>query len=270
MNSTKNMAKHIRRALLFSISITFLVSCSISPTYPRKEIEKVIKNMCEDEFNIDVNVWDVGDTVWIYAPLKIINEDGQWNITKDGRWNEDISKNTRIIHSSLNRIFLNIDKPPKFYCFVMSDIEKIGIDWYTIVFIPDIVRYTIESYTTGHVSTEKMNERTFSSPSENPQALGDKVGEHIQKYDITMGEFISYLVKQSMERKFTAPEVKDNFQVNDLRAYYLNGKLGIIFDIMIKEYKEGLPEPFEEAKKAVKKFLKIYDSSGDIVEIEIF
>lgn len=252
------MVKSVRKILLFSIPIIFLLSCSISPTYSRKDIDKVIKNICKEEFDLDVGAWGVGDTTWIYAHFeKLLDENNQFD--------KAVTENIRKIFLSLRRVILSIEKPPKFYCFVASDIKEMGADLYYIGFIPDMIKLQMNL-----ISLNESQEREVFFNFLNPQAIGDNEGKHIQKYDITMGEFISYLVKQSIERKFTAPEVKDNFQVNDLRAYYLNGKLGIIFDIMIKEYKEGLPEPFEEAKKAVKKFLKIYDSSGDIVEIEIF
>ena len=56
-------------------------------------------------------------------------------------------------------------------------------------------------------------------------------------------------------------------------TYYYNGKLGVTFDIQIKSDVKlpadvEIPDPFDTAVAAVKKFLKIYDFS-DVYEIEI-
>jgi len=263
------MAKSGQKILVLSILCFFLVSCHISPTYSRKDISKAIKKICQEEFSLNVGVWDVGDTVWVYAPLKLLREDGQWNMNEDNTWNEEVTKDIRNISSSLTRVFLSIDRPPKFYCLVISNIEGVGIDWYNIVFVPDELKYTMEQYSIGYVSSYEMLTRRVSLPVENPEALGDTEGKHISRYDISMGEFVSYLVRQSLERIFSFGEFKDNFKVNSLKTYYYRGKLGVIFDIVIEKYIEDLPNPFEEAKQTIKKFLTTYGSLLDVVEIEI-
>jgi hypothetical protein len=246
-----------KRWWIFSISFIIFTSCSTSPTYQRKDIEKVIKNICKEEFNLEVNVWEVGDTLWIYSPFeKILDENRQIN--------KDISEDMRRIFLSLRRVILSIDKPPKFYCLIFSDIKEIGLDLYYIGFIPDLVKFEM-----NFISIRDMQEREVFLPLPNHKALGDKEGKHLLKYDITMEEFISYLVKQQIERKFTAPEIKDNFKINDLRTYYYQGTLGVIFDIAIKEGGEKILYPFKEIKEIIKKYLNIYSSWENIVSIEI-
>ena len=115
------MAKNARKILLFSLLI-LLSACAIPPTYSRKDISATIKRICKDEFNLQVTVWDYGDTVWVYAPMKLVDDEGKLNITKDNRWKEEVSEDMRKISVSLNRVFLSIDKPPKFYCFIRSNI----------------------------------------------------------------------------------------------------------------------------------------------------
>lgn len=251
------MVKNGLKTLLLSLLILFFSSCAIESTYSLQEIGRAIKNICKDEFNIDVSVWQAEDTVWVYAPFdKLIDESGKW----DEAASEDIHK----IFLSLSRVFLNVDKPPKFYCFVASNIKEPAADMYIMGFTADMIKFQMKL-----ISFKEREERVVFRTIANSLALGDKEGRHIPKYNLTTGEFISYLVRQDIERKSTSSEVKDFFQIDDLYVSFEDGKLEITFDIMMKEYKEGLPQVFEEAKKSVKKFLNIYSPCSEIVEIEI-
>jgi hypothetical protein len=241
----KNALKTI---FLFSI---FITSCSTSPTYLRKDIEKAIKDICKNEFNLDVEVWEKGDTIWIYAPFeKILNEKKEIE--------KEVEENMRRIFLSLKRVILSMDKPPKFYSFVASDTKNIGLDLYYIGFIPDLIKFEM-----NFISLEDIHQREVFLLFPNPYALGDIKGDHIPKYELTMEEFISYLIKQHLQRKFSSSKI------NEIRTNYYQGKLEIILDIEIEKDKQ-IPLPLEEAKRITKKFLNIYrDFIKDLVVIEI-
>ena len=250
------MAKNVLRTALFSLFVLLYSACSVSPTYSRKDIESAIKNLCKQEFDIDVKVWEVGDTIWVYSPFTKM-------VTDKGEFDSEVSDKIQNIFLSLRRVILSMDKRPQFYCFVASDIVS-GFDLYYVWNIQDLVH--IE---TGYISRGDFQERGAFIHALNAQAIGDTQGVHISRYAITIGEFISYLVKQSIEKAFTSEEAKQNFQITDLRAKYTKGKIEISFDIMVKKYEEGLPSPFDVAIKSLKKFLKIYDYPPEITEIVI-
>jgi len=119
------------------------------------------------------------------------------------------------------------------------------------------------------ISLGSFRKREAIITSLNPKAIGDNDGKHISKFSVTMGDFISYLIKQEIEREFTAKEVKENFKINSLKTYYYKGKIGIMFNIMIKKYRESLPNLFTKTKEIAKKILIFYPSFKDITEIEI-
>lgn len=256
--SLSNTKKNLLKILLCNFFIFFLLACGESrPTYSRKDIEKTIKNLCKKEFNIEVKVTETGDTIWVYAPMQnLANEKGDWN--------EKISKDIDRIYLSLTRVILSLDKRPQFYCFVVSDI-KAGFDIYYIWFIRDLVMAVHE-----YISRGEFQERRAVIYYLNPQALGDKEGKHVYMYDISVGEFIAALIKQNLEKKFTAPEVKDNFTINELKSDYSEDKLTVRFDISAKKQTEGLGAVSEEIEKSVKKFLKIYEYPAEIKELEIY
>lgn len=251
------MVKNVLKQIIFSLIIlSSLISCSTSPTYLRENIVTIIKDICEKEFSLAVQVWNETDTIWIYIPFeKILNDQNQLD--------EKVSNDIRKIYMTLRRTILSMDSPPKFYCFVISDIKSLGVDLYYIGFIPDLIRVNL-----GLSSYKEWQDHEFFHYFINPMALEDKEGKHVSKYNIEMGEFIAYLIKQKVERKFTGEEFKNIFVINELRTYYFNGKLGVLFDIETKEYKQNLPFPFDEALSAVKYYLKYYDFK-DIIELEI-
>jgi hypothetical protein len=255
---SNNTIKSLLKNLLFSFLISSLLACSESPpTYSRKDIEKTIKELCKKEFAIDVKVTEVGDTIWVYAPMKnIANEKGDWN--------EKISKNIDRIYLSLTRVILSMDKRPRFYCFVVSDI-KAGFDLYYVWFIRDLVMAVHE-----FISRGEFQERRVVIYCLNPQALNDEKGKHIYMYNISLGEFIAALIKQNLEKKFTTPELKSNFAFNELESEYFKEKLTVRFNIGTKKAVGGSAKNAEEVEKTVKKFLKIYEYPQDIQEVEIY
>jgi hypothetical protein len=250
-----------KSSLLVKIScflVIFSLSCEPSkPTYSRKDIEKTIKELCKKEFAIEVKVTQVGDTIWVYAPMQnIANEKGDWN--------EKISKDIDRIYLSLTRVILSMDNRPQFYCFVVSDI-KAGFDLYYVWFIRDLVMAVHE-----YISRGEFQERRVVIYYINPQAIDDKEGKHVYMYDICVGEFIAALIRQNIEKKFTAPEAKGNFIINELESDYTKGKLMLKFNILSKKPLKGFGVSAEEIEKTVRKFLKIYEYPKDIQEVELY
>ena len=254
------MAKNVLSPLLISI-LLLSSSCSVSPTYSRSEIAGVVQKMCKEEFDMDVQAWDMGKTLWIYAPVDNL-------LTEEIKLDPEAIITIRRVFLSLRRIILSMGTPPDFYAFVVSEVKGKGMDLYYIGFVPDIVKFQL-----GMISIAQMQEREVFIDIANEEALGDLTGEHIAKFDLTMGEFIAYLVRQELLRTFTAKDILPLVEINDIDTYYYNGKLGVMFDIQIKNDAEKpaeleIPNPFDTAVDAVKKFLKIY-SFKDVYEIEI-
>ena len=237
--------------------IIFTVSCNpTKPTYSKEEIKKHIIELCKKEFNIDVKVWHKEDTIWVYAPFKDILD------KKGTNYKEDISKNVRRIFMVLGRIILSMEDRPKFYCFVVSDIKN-GIDVYYVWAIADYVKFLF-----GYISQGEFNERQVFLPYLNTLAIDDTEGMHIKPYNIQLGEFISYLIKQSLIKIFSSNELKDYFEVKNIDVNLSNKKLIIKLNIEEIKYKLNL-NPFQDTKKIVQKFLKIYEPQEEILEVEI-
>ncbi|MBU2250952.1 MAG: hypothetical protein KKH25_01700, partial [Candidatus Omnitrophica bacterium] len=223
------MAKNVLKKNIFSLCLLIFISCSTPPTYSRKDIDKVIKNIAQSDFKTKINAWAVGDTVWVFAPIKLFNEQGKLKVNKEGRLDEDLFETTRKISESINRALLNIESLPTFYCFIKSDILRTGgvdllrLDSYDLVFIPDQIRLQIISWALGiPVSTKELSERvvTVQIPSIDSEILKDIEGNYIHKYDIPLTEFILLLIQQNIIRTFLSAEHKDDYEFNDLTMGY--------------------------------------------------
>jgi tetratricopeptide (TPR) repeat protein len=268
-NGRKTPLSNTFPVLILALTL-LLCSCSIPPTYSRKNLEEIIQNICQKEFSLEVRVWDVGETIWVYAPLKLITEEGKLDYDEQKeRLGDELSRDIGRISSALNRVLLSLDEPPNFYCFIKSNIEKIGVDWYTVVFLPDERVYTGQIYAAGRISPQQVNQRIVSFTLENYQALDDTEGKHIQPYDLSMEEFVAMLFEQNLGKEYLKEEVKDNFRVNEIAADYHLGSLEIDIDIEVKNLKSPKVLPLEKSEEIIQELLKAYSSFTNITTVKI-
>jgi len=252
------MVKNAAKSLIISLFLIVSISCSINPTFSRKNIEETIEKMCRNEFNIYVTAFLQGETIWIYAPFNNL-------INKDGTYNKKTQEKIRNIFLSLRRTVLSMDEPPKFFVFVASNIVNTGLDIYQIGFIPDIVKFGL-----GVISQKEFWERIVYLPIKNTDALGDTKGYHVTMYDITMGDFITYLVIQKINRTFYDKKIKKYVNIRVINGNYTGGKSTIITDIEPINKKVNIPNAFDVAKDAILNYLTIYkEFSPKIYSIEI-
>lgn len=242
----KNMEKPVPKIFLFSF-IILVLSCSLPQSYDRKEITKIIEKTAQKEFNIKVIANDIGQTLWIYAPFKDL-------IDETNSINPQRQKDLRNIFLTLRRTILNINKPPRFFVFVASNIKNIGVDFYQVGFIPDLIHYEF-----SQISRTEYDDRTVQIPFENEQALEDEVGGHlIPLYDFTMADFITYLTLQKIRKTFNDEEIKESAKIKQLDGKYADKTLSIKVNIEFAGKGKDMPNPFDEAKNDLIKFLNIY------------
>jgi hypothetical protein len=216
---------------------------------------KAIESLCKKEFNIRVKTWDTGDTLWIYDTYSTL-------LDKKNQLTPDIEKDTSNIFLVIKRVILSADKPPKFFALIISGIKDPGYDIYYIGFAPDIVKLEMQFISVGEYQT-----RTVIVNSPNPEAVNDKEGKHIPIHDIEMGQFISYLSRQTLETRFSTGGLKDYYDVSSINGSYADNTIHLSFKIKKIKDKAGLPVIFDEARKIIKKLLETYKDSGLIKEI---
>jgi len=221
--------------------LIILTSCSkIEPTYQRKNIQESIKKICKEEYNLEVSVEEVEDTLWIYSPFDRLI------VTDQAKFDDKIAEKIGNIILSLQRVILSIDKPPKFYVFAASDTEKKGADYFVAGFVADIVKFQML-----FISRQEYFERQFVNFIENPRALGDKEGLHIEKFNLDLPNFIALLTQQKIINKFSSEDLSGYFEIEKCAVTYNSSvkDFNIEIDIKQTDYKPGLPSPFKESLK---------------------
>ena len=249
----------VKRALSLLLSSVFLLNLGACykarPTYSREKMDRHIRDICRKEYRLDIKAWNFPQTIWIYVPLD--------NLLTDTNDFSEIARDAlRKVFLAIRRMLLSVDKRPTFYAVVFSDIKKKGADVYFIGCTKDMVEMEANLISLG-----QWRQREIFVTHMNPQALHDKDGDHIGRYDLTMGEFIAGLVRQKLDTVFSG-QYKENLKINVLDAYFYDGKLIVTIDAARIGKAANLPVPYDEAVKAIKMFIGIYHFN-DLSEIEI-
>ena len=85
----KTKTQLIRLFFIFPVLIITLLfsGCSgckdkgvIPPTYTRENLQESIQSICKKDYNLEVTVSDLEETIWIYSPFpKIINDKKEYD-----------------------------------------------------------------------------------------------------------------------------------------------------------------------------------------------
>ncbi|MCF7907652.1 MAG: tetratricopeptide repeat protein [Candidatus Omnitrophica bacterium] len=263
------MQKIPLKNLLLSFCALLLISCSVPPTYSRKDIAEIIKKICREEHKIEVSTWLVGETLWVYAPVEFFDEAGKFKVNEEGKVDEDLSETVRKISQSIQRALLNMDAPPIFYCFVKSDIQRlkginlIRMNQYELIFIPDQIRLTLATYGLAtNISAYEFEKRiiSFQTPFIDKNILEDDRGRYLRKYNVGLAEFIPMLIQERISRTFLAPSLNDNFEVNDIDVRYQSSRIIVDFNVRIKKYSPDIPTPDKEVERITREIVENYSS----------
>jgi hypothetical protein len=211
--------------LLLSIASILLSGCKpITPTYKEKDIPRIIKTICKDEYNLDVTTQRAHNTLWIYAPLnKILSKD--YGIKEDKIFDEEIMDKIRNIITTIGRVLISSDDTPEFFAFLASDI-KLGIDYTMIGDVLDIKK----SYADFILWTE-ANRRYVVRFKVAPEAVGDLTGTHLAPYDIKMEDFLAEQISQRIGAHFQSEELKNCFKVDKSEGKFSEGIFSFDYSI---------------------------------------
>ncbi|MFA5090651.1 MAG: hypothetical protein WC510_06465 [Candidatus Omnitrophota bacterium] len=237
----------------------FLCGCQpIKPTYTKEDITASVISLCKKEYQVEPKVWLRGETVWIYLSLPNL-------ITKELQVEKTTAEKINKVIMGASRVILSMNPRPQFIAIVASDTQEYGIDYTIINWIPDIVKYQLQ-----FISRDEFFHRTLIKTKQNFYALYDDEGEHIEKTDIALKDFLAEQIMQRTQLMFLLePEYKGDFKVKKIQAGWKETTLSINADIT--QVKGSLPKQFnirrEIAKIAAYTF-KAYDFK-DFLAVEI-
>ncbi|MFA4842262.1 MAG: hypothetical protein WC658_00280 [Candidatus Omnitrophota bacterium] len=240
--------------ILLSCCLLFSGCFSFEPTYSKEKIEEQIVTLCKTEYNIEPRVWLVGETVWIYMPFAHI-------ITKDIQLDKDFLEKLNKVMMGSSRVLLSMKPRPQFMAMVASDIKEYGLDYIMLTWIPDIVKYQME-----FISRDEFSRRTVVKAKENILAINDSAGEHIEKTDIKMGDFLAEQIAQRIRAKFQDLKLKDYFSVERVSCEFKDYDFKLSYDIKkTKPLKNGEIDIQKEILKLIAYVIKEYEFKDFLV-----
>jgi len=233
MTKSKLFSKKPAKAalLLFSLAVPFLAllnGCQnqIESTYKEEDIPYVVKEICKDEYSLDVTTERTTNTLWIYAPVeKILHKD--YGIKEDKIFDEELSEKLRNILTTIGRVLISSDNTPEFFALVASDI-KIGLDYTLIGNILDMKK----SYA-GFLPWTEANRRYVLGFKVAPEAIGDSKGTHLKFYNIKLEDFLAEQIAQRINAQFQQEGRNKYFQVKKVGGKFRDD--AFIFEYDIKQ-----------------------------------
>jgi len=258
MNSVKSAL------LLFSFFLYVNLSgCqnSLEPTFKEEDIPYFVKQICKNEYKLDVIIKSTETTLWIYVPLaKILHKD--YGIKEDKILDENMTDKLRNILSTVGRVVLSSDKAPEFFALWASDIN-IGLDYILIGNVLDIKKSYAES-----LPFTELNKRYVMKFNINPEAIQDTQGRHIKPYNITLPDFLTQQIIQRISVEFQGEGLKKYFKVEKVDGIFNND--AFILEYSIKPLLKP-DRPIDVMKKVlgtVTYCIKIYEFQ-DFSRVEI-
>lgn len=226
--SLRNLAKAALLFSLFLYSYTNISGCqnSIEPTYKEENIPYLVKQICKDEYGLQVNTQRTPNALWVYIPLsRILHK--EYGVKEGKIFDEEIMDKLRNILNTIGRVFLSADRTPEFFALWASDIN-IGIDYTLIGSVLDIKK----SYA-GSIPITEANKRYVMNFKMAPEAIGDTEGKHLQLYDIILPDFLAQQMLQRISAQFQEEDLKKYFQLEKINGIFNNDTF--IFEYSIKQ-----------------------------------
>lgn len=245
--SLRNSAKRVLLLNLILIS-SLILGCSspVTHTYSKEDIEQATQNICKKEYNFDVKVKLMGQTLWIYLPLEDIfaksekpekylekfnvehNEeelkDGQLQVKysikavpeqekyQEFKFDKAAAEKIGNVWKVVRRILFSMKDPDRnkiqFLSLVTADIKN-GLEIHEIVYHLDLKKVSYDFISLGeyqHRSTQEIKAA--------PEAIGDKEGNHLKYKDVSLAEFIGLQIQHRIRLKFGKPEVDKNADID--------------------------------------------------------
>lgn len=219
----------VKPALLFNLLICIIFAgCKgqIEPTYKEENLTSLVKQICKDEYQLDVITARTPTTLWVYAPLsKILHKD--YGKKEDKIFDEEMVDKLRNILTTIGRILVSSDHTPEFFVLVASDIN-IGLDYAILANVLDIKK----SYA-GFIPFTETQKRYVIKFGLAPEAIQDTTGRHVQIYDIRLPDFLAQQIAQRIAGQFQADKLNKYFKVEKSDGMFNNGTF--IFAYSIKE-----------------------------------
>jgi len=207
--SLLNLANPIRLLSSISVLLFLLAGCDYydKPTYPEKNIIEAVKQICRDEYDLDVKAKVTGKTLCIYLVLENL-------IDSDLRLSQDASEVVDHLTLTVSRVTLSTDADIRFYLVIARDKDVPNAELIMVRYVDDVrrlLRYNIsrDDYLSRMILDLRFNPVPRSSPD----------SDDIFFTDINFEYFLSYQLQKRLDN-LLASKTKGNFLNQDGVKYF--------------------------------------------------
>jgi len=243
----------------------FIIACctlgctaSTKPSFLKEEIPQTIRNICKNEYKLDVIAKLSGRTLWIYLPLDnllaksekpaeyleqfvieqntsqfkndlfqvdylikpIPEKKSQQDMGLDKKASEGIFNILQVVRRVLFSIDQSKNDTPLFFCIVAADIKN-GFEIKETFYCLDLKKI---SY--GLISQTEYQHRIIQETNISPEIIAETQGNHLEFSEITEEDFLAAQIQHRIKLKFQKPEVEKNADIDKevlkIIAYTLN------------------------------------------------
>ena len=192
--------KPLTTVLLFLALASSLSGCGA--TYSRNQFIPAVKQLCQQEYGLDVSVQIVGRTLGVYLPLdKLL--DSTLQIPLEAR------KKLADVVLATSRVVLSTYLPLDFYVVVAQDQRILGTELRLTRYIPDIRRFSYGDLSHGEFSQRML----FDIDLGFTDLLGKK-DPTFRLEEVKLPNFLAGQIARRIETKFKEdPPLKERFEL---------------------------------------------------------
>jgi len=242
MKSKRSLKSSASIVLSLSVIFTSICGCTFSTehTYLAEDIPYAIKDICKEEYDVDIQTRLAGNTLWVFMPLEDLFTEAKnpknsierfqvkenqvsfndWIIEstfliepvpeKEKRqqieYSEDASEKMNAVWKVLRRVAFSTeaftDEGPTFFCMVSADIKNGFL-------IKDLFYYEdLKKLSHTFISPTEFQHRNVQEIEASPEIIADISGSSINYQTTDFNNFISLQIKQRIRLKFEKPEVE--------------------------------------------------------------
>jgi len=228
--------------------ILFISACSssVTPSFLKEDIVDAVKDICKKEYQLQLKIKLVGQTLWVYMPLEDIvtksenpekyierfliedkknslsegilrvnyfikpieEKEVQQEMALDKKVNEKIFNVLQVIRRVLFSTDNSKINSPLFFCIVTADIKN-GFEIKQIFHLSDLKKLSF-----GFISQTEYQHRIVQDTLVSLLIIGDTEGRHLDYQDITLEDFITSQIQNRIRIKFQKPEVEKNADID--------------------------------------------------------
>lgn len=246
MNIRLRKGKELTSRILTAFTILYALSqTGCAPTYPKEIVDKAVIQLCREEYDIEVKVKIMGNTLGVYLPIE-----GLFNATLN--ISREAAERINDVLLSVSRVTLSTDAPLDFYIVIAQEPLLPEIEVVLIRYVRDIKmlhygrisrgefgkRMIIDIKLTPQAQKEKVLRDIFSRL--NAEDADNLIEEYLKNSEVTgigdigywndtffmkeihMGEFLSLQIADRLKAEFvTTSSLRESLNLNLIRGEFL-------------------------------------------------